>query len=536
MAAPDQLSELDQLVTDSIFAAQKCNAARQTNLARAIADARRTTPSEAERAHLALMRDEVIRWTPTPDDVLIDTLSDAAAAVPDLLSFNSLLRGLHQELLNCPDPHSPRTTRLRERVETLLSQSDAERQWGPYTPFWEKRARAFRPVSSRILSQSRIDILAIRINFLEQEATPEAAVELGAALAAIRALQGVVVVLDGVMRASRRLEPLAEREETALADQFASPSCRLEPVIERDNNALSKRFAPDVRRKDTVPGNRSAATSRGDGTEIQAEPSRQQQQSRTEQHNVPSAPMKFSSAAPPMANAASSVLSRNEERPMSGVSPVQTPGQDPRTRTVSSTVKGSKGNSARRDSHAEQQTTTSDTPRSNSPERQPWVKVDVNMSKLVRETAELNISHSERDSGPVSWTSHNKRFGRWFRAGQAAEEGEIASQAWSVVSAEVVEDAKRNSSGLNDQAVKSGAVSSGEEGATLEGFEVVESLSNVGEEVDWENFKIIGEQGEWVVIRPEEEGVGTIGRRVRRKDIRVAKGKVALRKGAWEFF
>lgn len=42
---------------------------------------------------------------------------------------------------------------------------------------------------------------------------------------------------------------------------------------------------------------------------------------------------------------------------------------------------------------------------------------------------------------------------------------------------------------------------------------------------------MIGEQGEWVVIRAKGEGVGTVGRRVRRMGLLIVNGKVTLRAG-----
>lgn len=82
-------------------------------------------------------------------------------------------------------------------------------------------------------------------------------------------------------------------------------------------------------------------------------------------------------------------------------------------------------------------------------------------------------------------------------------------------------------------------VSSEDGGVRLSDFEFAEEV--VGEaaaesEDEAESpkiFTIVGEQGEWIVIRPEEEGSGTVGRRVRRSELLVvAGGRVILRDGA----
>lgn len=81
--------------------------------------------------------------------------------------------GFYRDLFyQCPDPHSPRSERLRGRVEWLLERGSEVGQ-GPTSP--------------DTVREIKIASLKFRVRFLDRERTVEAAVQLGVALAALHA-------------------------------------------------------------------------------------------------------------------------------------------------------------------------------------------------------------------------------------------------------------------------------------------------------------------------------------------------------------
>jgi len=261
------------------------------------------------------------------------------------------------------------------------------------------------------LAQARLNALRVRIHFLDQQGTEEAAVELGAALSAAHALQGLVVV---------PLEP-------------AIPSRQIEPIMERDEAAISKKFAPASQ----------AAT-----IEL---PSRQRK------HYFPPprwTAMQSSLAVLPRTKT-NSAVAHNDRYPVRRDSPMPIRAKLPYTHPGSSTLQDSKAKEFRRDSLKEQGIDPTASPFPNSGTRQPprvhSAEPNHDISNVDRESARSELGHSDEGSpGPVFWTEFNRRHGHWSRARWAAKKAEMQTQDWCAVPANENDDNESQQGGNSE--------------------------------------------------------------------------------------